>query len=47
MSGREGVTLFMTLLTAYKTLLFRESGEEDLVVGFPVPANRNRSEIKG
>ncbi len=46
LSGREGVTLFMTLLTAYKTLLFRESGEEDLVVGFPV-ANRNRSEIEG
>ncbi|QKI81708.1 non-ribosomal peptide synthetase [Kroppenstedtia eburnea] len=46
LSSHAGVTLFMTLLAAYKTLLFRESGEEDLVIGFPV-ANRNRSEIEG
>ncbi|SMO63679.1 amino acid adenylation domain-containing protein [Melghirimyces algeriensis] len=45
-SDHAGVTLFMTLITAYKVLLFRESGAEDLLVGFPV-ANRNHSKIEG
>jgi len=43
---REGVTLFMTLLAAFKTLLFRYSGQEDLVVGSPI-AGRNRAETEG
>src|SRR6266705_487280 len=45
LSRREGVTLFMTLLAAYQTLLFRYTGQEDIVVGSPI-ANRNRSEIE-
>jgi amino acid adenylation domain-containing protein len=42
---REGVTLFMTLLAAFKTLLYRYTGQADIVVGTPV-ANRNRTEIE-
>ncbi len=30
---REGVTLFMTLLAAFKVLLYRYSGQEDILVG--------------
>lgn len=32
-SRREGVTLYMTLLAAFKAMLFRYSGQEDLLVG--------------
>ena len=39
LSRREGVTLFMTLLGAWQTLLMRYSGQQDIVVGIPV-ANR-------
>ena len=46
LSRREGVTLFMTLLAAFQTLLYRYSGQEDIVVGSPI-ANRDRSEIEG
>ncbi|MDY6804445.1 MAG: amino acid adenylation domain-containing protein [Cyanobacteriota bacterium] len=46
LSKSEGVTLFMTLFAAFGTLLYRYSGEEDMVVGTPI-ANRNRSEIEG
>jgi amino acid adenylation domain-containing protein len=42
----EGATLFMLLLAAWKVLLLRATGREDLVVGSPI-ANRNRSEIEG
>ncbi len=38
-------TLFITVLAAYKVLLLRYTGQEDIVVGSPV-ANRNRSEIE-
>ncbi len=41
----EGVTLFMTLLAAFQTLLYRYSQQEDITVGSPI-ANRNRSEIE-
>ena len=44
LSRDNGVTLFMLLLAAFKTLLFRYTGQEDLVVGSP-SANRNRSEL--
>ena len=44
-SQREGVTLFMTTLAAFQTLLFRYTGQEDLVVGTPI-AGRNRVEIE-
>jgi amino acid adenylation domain-containing protein len=46
LSRREGVTLFTTLLAAFKTLLYRYTGQEDVVVGCPI-ANRNRAEIEG
>ena len=36
LSQREGTTLFMTLLAAFQTLLFRYSKQEDIVVGSPV-----------
>lgn len=39
-------TLFMTLLAALNVLLFRYTGQEDIVVGFPI-AGRNRPELKG
>ncbi|MCP4660798.1 MAG: non-ribosomal peptide synthetase, partial [bacterium] len=41
----EGATLFMTLLAAFKVLLHRTSGREDIVVGTPI-AGRNRREIE-
>ena len=37
LSQQEGCTLFMTLLAAFKTLLFRLTGQEDIVVGTSVP----------
>ncbi len=46
LSRREGATLFMTLLAAFQTLLYRYTGQEDIAVGTPI-ANRNRSEIEG
>ena len=46
LSRREGVTQFMTLLAAFQVLLYRYSGQEDLVVGSPI-ANRNRTEVEG
>ncbi|TBR56738.1 non-ribosomal peptide synthetase [Westiellopsis prolifica IICB1] len=46
LSNREGVTLFMTLLAAFKTLLYRYSGQNDVVVGSPI-ANRDRTELEG
>jgi FkbH-like protein len=45
-SRREGVTLFMTLLAAFKALLYGYTGQSDLVVGSPI-ANRHRSETEG
>jgi len=44
-SRQEGATLFMTLLSAFKVLLYRYTGQEDIAVGFPI-ANRNRTEIE-
>jgi amino acid adenylation domain-containing protein/thioester reductase-like protein/non-ribosomal peptide synthase protein (TIGR01720 family) len=46
LSRREGVTLFMTLLAAFQTVLFRYTGQEDVVVGAPV-ANRTCPETEG
>ncbi|HEX8275797.1 MAG TPA: amino acid adenylation domain-containing protein [Longimicrobiaceae bacterium] len=42
---REGVTLFMTLVSAWALLLSRYSGAEDLVVGVPT-AGRTRRELE-
>jgi len=44
LSQRHGVTLFMTLLAAFKVLLARYSGQDDIVVGSP-SANRSRAEL--
>ncbi len=38
-------SLFMSLLAAFKTLLYRYTGQTDLLVGTPI-ANRNRTEIE-
>jgi len=46
LSRKEGVTLYMTLLAAFQTLLHRYTGQDDIVVGSPI-ANRNRIEIEG
>ena len=46
LSQQQGVTLFMTLLAAFDTLLYRYTGQSDILVGTPI-ANRNRSEIEG
>lgn len=46
LSKQAGITLFMTLLAAFQTLLYRLSGQDDIVVGTPV-AGRNRQEIQG
>jgi amino acid adenylation domain-containing protein len=45
LSRHSGVTLFMTLLTAFKILLYRYTGQTDIVVGSPI-ANRNRAEVE-
>ncbi|SNS04672.1 condensation domain-containing protein, partial [Flavobacterium sp. ov086] len=42
----EGVTLFMLLLSAFKILLSRYSGQDDICVGTPI-ANRTQSELEG
>jgi amino acid adenylation domain-containing protein len=46
LSRKHGVTLFMTLLAAFTTLLHRYTQEEDVVVGSPM-AGRERVEIEG
>src|SRR5829696_4389752 len=45
LSRREGVTLFMSLLGAWQTLLMRYSGQQDIVVGTTI-AGRNRRETE-
>ncbi|HEX8174908.1 MAG TPA: amino acid adenylation domain-containing protein [Pyrinomonadaceae bacterium] len=45
-SRGEAVTMFMLLLAAWQALLFRYSGQTDIVVGADV-ANRNRKETEG
>jgi amino acid adenylation domain-containing protein/non-ribosomal peptide synthase protein (TIGR01720 family) len=46
LSRQEDVTIFMLLLAAFKVLLWRYSGQENIVVATPV-AGRDRSEIEG
>ncbi|XQQ06569.1 MAG: amino acid adenylation domain-containing protein [Leptolyngbya sp. IPPAS B-1204] len=46
LAHQAGCTLFMTLLAAYKLLLYRYTGQTDLIVGSPI-ANRNRAEVEG
>ena len=42
----EKATLYMTLLAAFKVLLYRYTAQEDILVGSPI-TNRNRPEIEG
>ncbi|PSB01236.1 non-ribosomal peptide synthetase, partial [Merismopedia glauca] len=42
----EGATLYMTLLAAFKTLLYRYTGLTDILVGSPI-ANRDRPQLEG
>jgi acyl carrier protein len=46
LAKREGVTLFMLLLAAFKALLSRYTEQSDIVIGSPI-ANRNRVELEG
>jgi acyl transferase domain-containing protein/acyl carrier protein len=46
LSRSEGATLYMTLLAAFKVLLYLYSGARAIVVGSPV-AGRNRTEVEG
>ncbi len=46
LSREQGITLFMTLLAAFKILLHRYTDQNDIIVGTPI-ANRNRLEIEG
>ena len=46
MSRRENVTLFMSLLAGLSALLYRHTGQEDMVVGTLAPSGRKRSEVQ-
>ncbi|SKA37897.1 Methyltransferase domain-containing protein [Chitinophaga eiseniae] len=46
LAQQEDATLFMTLLAAFKVLLHRYSGQEDICVGSPV-AGRIQQEVEG
>jgi surfactin family lipopeptide synthetase A len=46
LSRQEGVTLFMVLLAAFNTLLYRYTGQDDLLIGTST-AGRKRLEIQG
>jgi amino acid adenylation domain-containing protein len=43
---QEGATPFMILLAAFQTLLFRYTGQDDVVVGSPI-AGRNHLDLEG
>lgn len=43
---QEGISPYMVLLAVFGTLLYRYTGQEDLLIGTPI-ANRNRQEIEG
>ncbi|HEX7334404.1 MAG TPA: amino acid adenylation domain-containing protein [Pyrinomonadaceae bacterium] len=45
LSRREGVSLYMTLLAAFKILVARYAGQDEIIVGTPI-ANRNRVDIE-
>lgn len=46
LSKQEGVTLFMTLLAGFQTLLYRYTEQTDIAIGTPI-AGRNRFETEG
>ncbi|MEG3877084.1 amino acid adenylation domain-containing protein [Microcoleus sp. herbarium7] len=46
LSKQENATLFVTLLAAFQTLLYRYTGQKNIAIGTPI-ANRNRTELEG
>ena len=46
LSQREGVSLFATLLAVFVTLLYRYTGQDDIIVGTLAPTGRKRSEFQ-
>ncbi|MBT7411143.1 MAG: non-ribosomal peptide synthetase, partial [Methylococcales bacterium] len=46
LSQKQGATLFMTLLSAFKLMLYRYTGQQDICVGTPI-ANRNQVDVEG
>ncbi|CAD5920814.1 Dimodular nonribosomal peptide synthase [Planktothrix agardhii] len=46
LSHKSATTLFMTLMAAYVTLLFRHSDQNDILIGTPI-ASRNYQELEG
>ena len=46
LARREGVTVYIALLAAFDALLYRFTGQEDILVGSPF-AGRNESELEG
>src|SRR6266511_682071 len=46
LSRQEGVTLFMTLLAVFQTLLHRYTGQDDILLGSPI-AGRTRTQTEG
>lgn len=46
LSHQEEVTLFMTLLAGFNTLLYRYTEQEDILIGSSI-ANRNQAELEG
>ncbi|HMQ67796.1 MAG TPA: non-ribosomal peptide synthase/polyketide synthase, partial [Ignavibacteria bacterium] len=42
LSQKQGATLFMTLLAAFKVLLYRYTGQEDLVVGIGIAGRQSK-----
>jgi hypothetical protein len=47
LSQQHGVTLFMTLLAAFVSLLYCYTQQDDIIVGTLSPAGRKRSEVEG
>jgi amino acid adenylation domain-containing protein len=45
LSQKQGATLFMTLLAAFNTLLYRYTSQDDIIVGSPI-ANRNNTQVE-
>lgn len=46
LSQREGVSLFATLLAGFATLLYRYTGQHDIIVGTLAPTGRKHSEFQ-
>src|SRR5437667_340115 len=46
LSRREGVTLYMTLVAAFNTLLYRYTGQDDILIG-TTSGGRKSSEFQG